>query len=286
MVAAQDAGRFARAGTRHRFTARRGIVESVTLAAPVMLRVRVSGADFADFPATGPTDHMRVFFPDPATGEYRAPVAAGPGEDGIVRPDDPTFARDFTPLRVLRTDDAVAIEFDVYTHPSPGPAAVWAAGAAAGDELVVVGPRGSRAAPQGAGRVLVVADETARPAAARFASDVPATTAVEVIAATADDGAWVADYLADASGRAGILVRPVAVGPDPGDALVQALTAAGVDDGTYVFAAGEASALLPVRRHLLAALALPREQFSVSGYWRRGTAGFDHHTPVDPDDPD
>lgn len=282
----QPSVRFAREGARHRFTARRATVVSVTQPAPPVLRVRVTGPDFADFASTGPTDHMRVFFPDPATGDYNVPTATGPGEDGIVRPEGPTFARDFTPLRVVRDGGAVSVDIDFYVHPSPGPASAWAAGAAPGAELVVVGPRGSRSAPQDAARLMLIADETALPAAARFARDVPAHTAVELIAVTADDGAWVDGYVAEAAGRAGIRVHLVA-GPVEGDALVTALDAVDpVDEGTFVFAAGEASALLPLRRHLRGTLGLPKEQVAVNGYWRRGVAGFDHHTPVDPEDPE
>ena len=279
-------GRFHREGGRHRFTARRGRVVSVTRVAPVMLRVRLEGADFADFVSEGPSDHARVYFPDPDTGEYNHPEPAGPGEDGIVRPEGPAYARDLTPLHIVRDGDDVALELDVFLHPSPGPASRWAGQAKSGDELVVVGPRGSRAAPQGASRLLVFADETALPAAARFAREVPASTAVDVVAVTGDDGAWVAEYVADAAGRSDIRVHHVD-GPAEGDALVEALAGVDpIDEGTFVFAAGEASALLPLRRHLRGTLNLPHEQVAISGYWRRGVVAFDHHTPVDPEDPD
>ena len=99
--AADPSSPFFRAGGRNRFTARRARVISVEQVAPVMLRVRVTGPDFADFVSGGPADHVRVFFPDPVTGELVAPTAVGPGEDGIVRPDGPVHARDFTPLRVV-----------------------------------------------------------------------------------------------------------------------------------------------------------------------------------------
>lgn len=277
-------GRFQRSGGRHRFTARRGRVVSVTHPAPVMVRVRVTGDDFADFASTGPTDHMRVFFPDPQTGEYNAPSAAGPGEDGVVRPDGVTYPRDFTPLRVVRTADGVAVDIDFYVHPSPGPASVWAQHAATGDELVVVGPRGSRGAPQDADRLLLIVDETALPAAARLAREVPGTTAVDLVAFTDDDGRWVVEYFADASDRTDVSVQLIA-GPAQPDTLVAAIEGA-VDAGTFVFAAGEASALLPLRRYLRRDLRLPREQVAISGYWRRGVTAFDHHTPIDPDDPD
>ncbi|GAA5201985.1 siderophore-interacting protein [Microbacterium jejuense] len=275
---------FLRAGGRNRFTARRGRVVAVEQVSPAMRRVRVTGPEFADFTSGGPADHVKVFFPDPATGELVAPSPVGPGEDGIVRPEGATFARDFTPLRVTRMADGVAVDLDFYLHPSPGPASAWAGRAEVGDELVIVGPRGSRGAPQGAARLVLVCDETALPSATRWAAEVPATTAVELIAVAADEGSWIADYVSSTSGRDDVGVNVLPAG-DP-DAVAGALGAVDVDAATFVFAAGEASTLIPVRRHLKVTLALPAEQFAVSGYWKSGTAGFDHHAPIDPSDPD
>lgn len=276
---------FFRAGGRNRFTARRARVVWVEQVAPVLLRVRVAGPDFADFTSGGPADHVRVFFPDPETGELVAPTAVGPGEDGIVRPDAPTHARDFTPLHVTTVGGEVAVDLDFYLHPSPGPASRWASAARMGDELVIVGPRGSKAAPQRAGRLVLIVDETALPSATRWAAEVPASTAVALIALTADDGAWVADYVTEASGRRDVAVHHLDSAADPAT-VVAALDIVGVDASTFVFAAGEASVLIPLRRHLRRTLALSPEQVALSGYWKRGTAAFDHHAPIDPSDPD
>ena len=276
---------FFRAGGRNRFTARRARVVGVEQVGPVMLRVRVTGSDFADFQSGGPSDHVRVFFPDPVSGELVAPTAVGPDEDGIVRPDAPTHARDFTPLRVVRLGDEVAVDLDFYLHPSPGPAAIWAASARVGDELVIVGPRGSKEAPQGAARLVLVADETALPSITRWAAEVPSATTVDVIAITADDGAWVQAYIAETSGRHDVRVRLLPAGSDD-DTLIALFDEVGTDAATFVFAAGEASGLVALRRHLRRTLGLSAEQVALSGYWKRGTAGFDHHAPIDPSDPD
>lgn len=284
--AADPSSPFHRPASRGRFTARRARVLAVEKVSPVILRVRVGGEEFADFASTGPTDHVKLFFPDPDTGELIAPAPAGPGQDGIVRPEGPMQPRDFTPLKVTtHPDGAVTVDFDFFVHPSPGPASRWASAAQPGDEIVVVGPRGSRGAPQGAARVVVIADETALPSATRWAAEVPATTAVDLIAFTEDDGAWVPAYVAETSGRADVTAHHID-SAHAADALVPALERVGVDAGTFVFAAGEASSLVGLRRHLRHELALPREQFAVSGYWKRGTAGFDHHAPIDPADPD
>lgn len=279
--------RFAREGGRNRFTARRATVLRVERIAPPIVRVSVSGPDFADFTSAGPADHVRVYFPDAATGELVAPTPAGPGEDGIVRPDRASISRDFTPLpRSVgggSLNGTVEVDLDFFVHPDPGPASAWAESARPGDELVILGPRGSRRAPQDIDSLVLICDETSLPSASRWVRDVPAGTPVDVIAAVTGPGDWVAGYLGALPG-----VRVHTVAPDgSGASVLGALDRIGpIGEGTFVWAAGEASALVPVRRHLRRTLGLPAAQAQVSGYWRRGVEAFDHHAPIDPFDPD
>jgi len=279
-----DGARFAREGGRNRFTARQATVMRVERVAPPMIRVTVAGPEFADFTSAGPADHVRVYFPDAATGELVAPEPVGPGEDGIVRPDRASIARDFTPLP-RRTRDGIEVDLDFFTHPDPGPASAWAERARVGDRLVVVGPRGSRRAPQDIDGLLLLCDETSLPSSTRWIRDVPRRTAVDVIASVHGDGGWVRDYL---GGGDGIEMRLRTVDTDAApDVLVTALREYGpVGDATFVWAAGEASGLVEVRRHLRRTLGLSSSQAVVSGYWRKGVVAFDHHAPVDPFDPD
>jgi NADPH-dependent ferric siderophore reductase len=68
-----------------------------------------------------------------------------------------------------------------------------------------------------------------------------------------------------------------------------ALTALGglhLDADTYIWAAGEASGLVPVRRRLRRELGLDQNDVKVDGYWKLGVAELDHHAPLDPDDPE
>ena len=276
--------RFAREGGRNRFTARSARVLSVRRIAPPLVRVTLSSADFADFTSAGPADHVRVFFPDAATGELIAPTPAGPGEDGIVRPDRASVSRDFTPLP-RSVDGGVELDLDFFVHPDPGPASAWAESARPGDELVVVGPRGSRRAPQDIDGLLLICDETSLPSAGRWIREVPPGTTVDVVAAVAGAGDWVGGYLGDAPG---VGVRTHIVEPDAaGGGILAVLDRIGpVGEGTFVWAAGEASSLVPVRRHLRRTLGLRPAQAQISGYWRRGVEAFDHHAPIDPFDPD
>lgn len=277
-----DAGRFARVSGRNRFTARPATVTRVQRIAPALIRVTVTGPDFADFPHAGPADHVKVFFPDAATGELIAPVAAGPGEDGIVRPDRASIGRDYTPI-VRRSGDDVELDLDFFVHADPGPASAWAESAQPGDEIVVVGPRGSKRAPQAVDGAILVCDESSLPSVSQWIRDLPSGCTIDVIAAVAGDPAWVADYLGE---RSDVTLRIRHAGTT-GAAWLPALRAIGpIDDGTFVWAAGDASELVAVRRYLRRELGLPAVQAVANGYWRPGVAAFDHHAPIDPTDPD
>src|SRR5699024_1423653 len=60
-----------------------------------------------------------------------------------------------------------------------------------------------------------------------------------------------------------------------------------VSTGTgFIWAAGESTSLIGVRRYLRRELGLPKQQVDVDGYWRKGVADADHHAPIDPDDPE
>jgi NADPH-dependent ferric siderophore reductase len=265
---------FDRERTRHRLTAREATVSAVE-AVGDYVRVTLRGPDFADFVSTGPTDHARVFFPNPLTGELLAPVADG--AEGVIRPGGPTFGRDFTPLNVRDLEEGRAFDLDVLRHPDAGPAAAWAERAQVGDRLVVVGPRGSARAPQDAERALLVVDGTSLPAASRFLDDLPESTSVDVLV--------YGDLTADAAEAYLDSERAVAVFDAAGDLVTEARDLV-PDAGTFVFAAGEASALTPLRRYLRRELGLSAEQVVMSGYWRRGVVAWDHHAPIDPYDPD
>lgn len=247
---------------------------------PTIARLTFTGDDLADFTATGPGDHVKAFFPHPVTGELLAPKAVGPGEDGIIRPDGQTFPRDFTPLNVRETADGVCFDLDFVLHENPGPASAWAEKAVIGDTIVVAGPRGSRGIPEGIDSLVCIVDPTALPAVTRWIAGLPNVSDIEVVA-DVDPASieWVEEYLRFSTGR-DILVR------EPLGGLAQAMLDSEVGAGTYVFVAGEATSLIPVRRAIRDEIGLPREQYTVSGYWRRGEANFDHHGPLDPSEPE
>ncbi|MDT3345967.1 siderophore-interacting protein [Microbacterium aquilitoris] len=184
--------------------------------------------------------------------------------------------RTYTPA-AIRADDG-EIDVDVYLHTPAGPASAWAASARPGDRLVVTGPDrrmgwtgyGLHWHPGSARRVLLVADETAYPAARNIVSALP-------------DGV-VADVMVDAAAPADDLLSPHVVSPhrahriDREDAgglerAVAAWADATADlprDEVYVWLAGESGTVTSLRRLLTGRFGVPKDRVSFLGYWREG----------------
>jgi len=255
---------------------RRLKVSSVRSVVPSIVRVTLTGPELEGFASLGPTDHVKLFFPDPATGVLTTPTV---GADGIRRPDTGVIiSRDYTPLPA--GDGALDIDFVV--HGDEGPASAWAAHATAGDELGVAGPRGSRLAPTDLGRLLIIADETALPATRRWLDAVPAGIPITALFDVADES--VAGYF---EGRDERVDAEWLFREDGAGQLEESLRSLGpIDAETFVFMAGEATTLAPLRRYLRHELGLPAAQVAASGYWKRGITNRDHHEPIDPTDPD
>jgi NADPH-dependent ferric siderophore reductase len=270
---------FARERVRHPFAIRVARVAKAAPLAEPMIRVTLAGPELAGFAAPGPADHVRLFFPDQA-GHLAVPkvTAAGvePPERG--RP----ISRDYTPLDYRPSGPGgPELDVDFVSHSDPGPASAWAAAAAPGDQLAVGGPRGSLLAPSGIGSAVVLADESALPAARRWLQAlvrVP-VTAVLVVADRRVEG-----YLADLAGPDRVFRW--LTGPDRYSQAERELGALAIKDDTFVFLAGEAGGIVPLRRYLRRGLGLPKEQVDAHGYWKLGVAGLDHHAPLDPADPD
>lgn len=267
----------------HPLVVRRLTVIAAREVAPSMRRITLGGPELAGFTAPGPADHLKVLFPDPATGELIVPVIDAEGKRST--PHGTPISRDYTPLQ-YRPDahGGPELDIDFLLHGPEGIASDWAGRAAPGDELAIVGPRGSLLAPKGIGEAVLIADETALPATRRwlqaFGPELPVTGLFEV----ADPG--MSGYLRDLDEGYSQRVLRWYTGGDRRERVLEALQELHIGPGTFIFLAGETAALIPLRRYLRRELGLPREQVSAHGYWKPGVAAFDHHAPIDPDDPE
>jgi NADPH-dependent ferric siderophore reductase len=231
---------------------------------PSMVRVVLGGGDLTRFAPSSSTDsYVKLVFLAPGF-TYPRPL-----DLGLVRETLPAEAAPRLRTYTVREFDAERGELtlDVVVHGDEGLAGPWARTAAVGDEVFLLGPGGGYAPDPAADWHLLVGDESALPAIAvaveRLPAGRPARVVVEVagpedeIPLTVPEGtvvSWV-----HRSGRR------------PGDALVAVVQELDWLDGTpQAFVHGEAGFVRELRRWLLVDRSVPREQLSISGYWRMG----------------
>jgi len=266
---------------KHEPATRLATVSAVGQPVPGIVRVTFTGSELVGFPSGGPTDHVKLYFADPE----------------VEGPTNRTVTRDYTAREFRNVDDGTGfgstpeLDIDFVIHQeagSSGPASAWASTAAAGDQLRIAGPGKSKLAPTTISRVILIADESALPAVTRWlrllAPEVQVVALLEVASVDVTpyfDAAALAE-------RASVtwLYRSGAAGQAAGQVLAALRALGPIGSDVYVFAAGEAGMLIPLRRYLRRELGLPADQVAVNGYWKRGDELFDHHAPLDATDPD
>lgn len=263
----------------HGLRARRLSVSRVTPLVPGMVRLTFVGPDLDGFTAPGPADHVKLVVPG-ADGVLHAPSHAADGS--LVRPGPDAHVRDYTPRAYREGPGGGELDIDVVLHGDDGPVSAFAAHAQVGDEVAILGPRGSRLPFTGADHVLIGGDETALPAMARWLAAIDPSVPVRMVVEHSRPGAE--RYLDDAL-RPGVeltwIDRTVADAPALVDVVRSLETREGVG---YAWFAGEAASLVPVRRHLRAGDDFERGDMDIQGYWKRGVVARDHHEPIDPED--
>ncbi len=205
------------------------------------------------FDTSAPDDHVKVFLP--VDGSITLPVQ----DDGHLDwPTDPApLARDYT---VRRFDpERAELEIDALTG-HDGPGASWARTAAVGDVVHVAGPAHSLEHPVEQGPVVLIGDETALPAIARFHDELPDDTEVRTVVFV---DAEHADYPLPRPST--VVVRPHQDTTDLTAHVERALE--GLDD-PFVWGAVEFSEARTLRK-LLAAHGIDRSRSYVVHYWRR-----------------
>ena len=233
---------------------------------PGMVRVTLGGADLAGFNSPGFDDHVKLFFPDPATGEI---VMLKPGPNGPEGPAGgprPTM-RDYTPRAFDAEAQTLDIDFAVH---DAGPATTWALQAAPGQRLGVGGPRGSFLLPTDFDWHLLVGDDTALPAIARRLAELPAGARAVVLAEV--DSA--ADHLPLASAAAVDIFWVYREGAAAGEAgpLLAKLASLDLPAGDFhAWVACESGVAKALRAHLIGERGAQPQWTKAAGYWRRGS---------------
>lgn len=222
---------------------------------PRMLRLTLRGADLAGFHSYQADDHVKIVFPD-EDGTLRAPVS---NEDRTLDWPHPfPRTRDYT---VRRHADTTLI-LDVVVHDG-GIASAWAETVEVGDLVTVAGPPGGKAFRYTHEHYVLAVDATGLPAAARWLEDAPAGPTVRLVVETDDP----IEHEYPLPERDGLeVIRLVRDGTM--SALASTVDGLEVPADTFLFAAGEAGDIRPLR-------GWRKELASITGYWKRGVAGLE-----------
>ncbi|CAM5562841.1 Siderophore-interacting protein OS=Streptomyces tendae OX=1932 GN=GUR47_08550 PE=4 SV=1 [Streptomyces tendae] len=256
---------------------------------PSLARVTFAGPDLRAFHSDGLDQSLSLFLPHPGQAEPAVPVELGDGwwQGWRELPDDVRAVMRSYTLRALRRDaDGHTAEIDVDfvlhgvgpagtgTDGEPGPAARWAADAAPGDRVLLLGPAvaDNRAIrfrpPEDTDLVVIWGDATAVPAACAIVEALPAGTPARVWLEVphAED---VQDLETAADAEVTWLVRDAAGGPG---ATLAALREARLPPAghPYVWIAGESGCVKELRRHFVGERGIDRRRVTFVGYWRRG----------------
>ncbi|MDF2999141.1 MAG: NADPH-dependent ferric siderophore reductase [Xanthobacteraceae bacterium] len=146
---------------------------------PGMVRLSFTGEDLSGFRSTGIGDeYVRLFFPDPVTGERVLPEIDAEGR--WTFPAEPERVR-YSTYTVRHFDvEARELHIDFVVHEG-GMASEWAIAAQPGMSVVINSPRGLYAPPNGLSWQVLLADATGLPAVGRLLAQTPAHVASHIV---------------------------------------------------------------------------------------------------------
>ncbi|MFF8872850.1 siderophore-interacting protein [Streptomyces massasporeus] len=253
---------------------------------PSLVRVTFGGPDLHAFHSDGQDQSLSLFLPHPGQPEPVVPLELGDGwwQGWRELPDDVRAVMRSYTLRALRRDpDEIDIDFALHgTEPGAtvqaGPASRWAARAAAGDRVLLLGPAvaDNRAIrfrpPEDTDLVVVWGDETAVPAASAIVEALPAGTRARVWLEVPHAGD-IQDLETEADAEITWLVRDER-GTEGSPMALDALRAAQLPpaERPYVWIAGESGCVKELRRHFVRDRGIDRRRVTFVGYWRRGAS--------------
>ncbi|GAA1340827.1 siderophore-interacting protein [Saccharothrix algeriensis] len=248
---------------------RRAEVVRTAMVGAGLLRVTLGGPGTEGFEAHAPDEHVKVIFPDP-DGTLRLPEPDG----ALLRwPRPSPTSREYT---VRRYDPVTGeLDLDVALHPG-GLGSDWARTAAVGQPVHVAGPPGGLIVPHDYDRYVLAGDLTALPAIARWLEELPRDAAGWAFVEVADGAEEIP--LDVPTGFEVTWLHRGATPPGTGTALADAVRAtvkAAEGERLYVWVAGEAGAIKPLRRWVRDDLGLDRADHDITGYWKRGVADYD-----------
>ncbi len=240
------------------------VVAAVEQPTPCVVRVTFTGAELDSFALAKPAAHMKLFFP--TSGAWPPPG----GVEAAPRPP----SRTYTPRRFDPAKSLLEIEFVLH---GAGLAADWARHAKPGDSMLVsASPGGGYSIPEGVTNIIIIADDTAMPAAGTLVEALPAgcnITAICEIESAAEERPL--------SPRVSCQPRWLHRMPGalkPGAQLEQAVAAWPEQPAhTYWWVACEAGTMRRIRDTLVTQRGVARTHLHTRGYWKNGDTNYPDH---------
>lgn len=160
------------------------------------------------------------------------------------------------------------MDVDFLVHGTEGVAGPWAASVQPGTPVAFI-DQGCGWNPVPAARQLIIADESAMPAALGILRDMPRDAVGEALIELFNER-----DRQDVQAPPGMNVRWLVSEPGaaPGSAALPVLRELPLDADRYAFAVGESALATGARRHLVSERGVPKSNVTFSGYWKLGRA--------------
>ncbi|MFT3887652.1 MAG: siderophore-interacting protein [Arachnia sp.] len=235
---------------------------------PHIIRVTLGGGQLDRFEYKGFDQWFRLALPVRDENRFdNLPQKFGVG--GLLKfltlpKDTRPVIRNYTIRQFDRQTGELDIDFVV--HGTQGVAGPWAASAQPGTQVAFI-DQGCGWAPVPAERSLIVADESAMPAALAILRDMPRDAVGDALIELFDER-----DKQEAEAPDGVtvhwLVRNAA--DNPGTLALPALRELPIGPSLYAFAVGESALATGTRRHLVGERGVPKANVTFCGYWRLG----------------
>ncbi|MCC7194601.1 MAG: siderophore-interacting protein [Gemmatimonadaceae bacterium] len=230
---------------------------------PRVAGVTFTGDALASFEAPRPGAHMKLFFP---------PSGWQPPEPGREAEAKRPPSRTYTPLRWNPARRELDVEFVLH---GDGLASCWAERAKPGSSLYVAGPGGGFDVPALPAHLVLVADDTAMPAAGTILEALSPQHTATLICAVRDD------MEERAFARTPHTPQWLHFGKKPGSAGVllerAVLDMAERHADSHWWIACEAGAMRRIRKHLLGERRIDPARVHTRGYWKLGETNYPDH---------
>lgn len=238
-------------------------VSGVSQVTPGLIRVTFSGPELEGFAPPRPAAHIKlVMVPEG--------VAWNPLDETGPRPP----RRTYTPRRFDPTRLTLDVEFVLH---GVGLASDWATQAKRGQTMFIGGPGGGYDVPTDATALVIVADDTALPAAGMILDAMPAGCAPIVLAEVADKEEE--RTLSERSGVSPRWLHRESAKAQPCTLLEEAVRKLDLPAGAspYWWIACEAGAMRRIKQHLLRERGIEPSRLHTRGYWKLGETEYPDH---------